>query len=82
MHYLNKPQIVTVHIIYYRLDYVNLLQEFTWSTEDQVPELRKIHKFLWHWKHHIPAVIKEIQLGVNDHAYGHYSSVDQILKIN
>jgi uncharacterized protein Usg len=78
---VNK-QIVTVNIIYYRPDYTHLLQEFVWSTEDQVPELYRVHKFLWHWKHNIHAVIKEIMLGVNHRPFQTYSSVDEILKLN
>jgi uncharacterized protein Usg len=78
---VNK-QIVTVNVIYFRPDYSSLLQEFVWSTEDQVPELYRVHKFLWHWKYNIQAVIKEIMLGVNDRPYQTYSSVDAILRLN
>ncbi len=77
-----NTQIVTVNVIYYRPDYAHLLQEFVWSTEDQVPELYRVHKFLWHWKHNIHAVIKEIMLGVNDRPFQMYTSVDEILKLN
>jgi uncharacterized protein Usg len=82
MHVFHRTQIVTVNVIYYRLDYTHLLQEFVWSTEDQIPELYRVHKFLWHWKHNIPAVIKEILLGVNDRPYQSYQSVDDILKLH
>lgn len=79
---LNNKSIVTVNVIYYRPDYCHLLQEFVWSTEDQVPELYRVHKFLWHWKYNINAVIKEILLGVNDKPYQTYQSVDHILNLN
>jgi uncharacterized protein Usg len=80
--WIANTQIVTVNVIYYRPDYTHLLQEFVWSTEDQVPELYKVHKFLWHWKHNIHAVIKEIMLGVNNRPFQTYASVDEILKLN
>lgn len=82
MHVLSKKQIVTLNIIYYRPDYHNLLQEFIWSTEDQVPELYRVNKFLWHWKHNIQAVIKEILLGVNNQPFQSYQSVDEILRMH
>jgi uncharacterized protein Usg len=82
MHVISNKSIVTVNVIYYRLDYTHLLQEFVWSTEDQVPQLHRVHKFLWHWKHNIPAVIREIMLGVNGKPYHNYQSVDEILKLN
>ena len=80
--WIANTQIVTVNVIYYRPDYTHLLQEFVWSTEDQVPELYRVQKFLWHWKHNIQAVIKEIMLGVNNRPFQTYASVDEILKLN
>ena len=80
--WIANTQIVTVNVIYYRPDYTHLLQEFVWSTEDQVPELYRVQKFLWHWKHNIHAVVKEIMLGVNNRPFQTYASVDEILKLN
>lgn len=80
--WIAKTQIVTVNVIYYRPDYTHLLQEFVWSTEDQVPELFRVHKFLWYWKMNIQAIIKEILVGVNDRPFQTFSSVDAILKLN
>jgi uncharacterized protein Usg len=77
-----RKSIVTLNIIYYRPDYRHVLQEFVWSTEDQIPELHRVHKFLLHWKHNIHAVIKEILLGVNDTPFQTYKSVDDILRLH
>lgn len=78
----SNTQLVTLNVIYYRPDYEHLLQEFIWSTQDQVPELFRVHQFLWYWKMNIQAVVKEIILGVNDHHYQTYQSVDAILKLH
>jgi uncharacterized protein Usg len=79
---LHRKTIVTLNIIYYRPDYTHVLQEFVWSTEDQLPELQRVHKFLWHWKYNINAVVKEIMLGVNDTPFQTYKSVDDILRLH
>lgn len=78
---IKPPQIVTLNIYYYRPDYQSLIQEFCCSFDDQVPELYRTHKFLWHWKHNIHAVIKEIVMGVNHGNFQCYQSVDEILRI-
>jgi uncharacterized protein Usg len=78
---IKTSQIVTLHIYYYRPDYQSLIQEFCWSFDDHVPELYRTHKFLWHWKNNIDAVIKEIILGVNNQSFQHYHTVDEILRI-
>lgn len=54
--------LVTLNILYYRLDYQNLIQEFLWQTYDVIPELPKIHNFLIFWKDNIEAVIKEVNV--------------------
>jgi uncharacterized protein Usg len=77
---LVKP--VTLHILYYMPDYRHVLQEFTWAFEDQVPELVRTHKFLWHWKHHVDAVVSEVRLGIADQHVRTFQSVDAILRMN
>lgn len=79
---IKVTQPVTLQILYYRPDYVHLLQEFIWAFDDTVPELARTHKFLWYWKHNIQAVVAEIRLGINDRHYNTYASVDQILSLN
>lgn len=56
------PKLVTLNILYYRVDYQNLIQEFLWQTYDVTPELPKIHNFLIFWKNNIEAVIKEVNV--------------------
>lgn len=79
---IRSTQPVTLQIIYYRPDYTHLLQEFVWSFDDWVPELERTHKFLWHWKNNVQAVVREINLGICDRHYASYSSVDAIFRMN
>lgn len=79
---IRSTQTVSLNILYYRPDYTNLIQEFVWSFDDLVPELHRTHKFLWHWKNNVDAVIKEILLGINNSSYQTYRSVDDILRLN
>jgi len=53
-------QQVLINVYYWMPDYNNVLQEFMWGTEDEVPEYPKIHKFLNYWHHNIDAVISEV----------------------
>lgn len=55
-------RVATIQIYYWMPDHRDLLQEFVWQTEDLVPEFPRIHKFLNHWKNHIQAPIKTIEL--------------------
>ena len=57
-----KKQLVTVQVIYYRPDYKHLLQDFVWQTEDEIPPLPRVKKFLRYWKDNISAVISEVYL--------------------
>lgn len=59
---IKKLEIITVNVIYFRNDYPNLLNEFIWQTEDILPDIPKIHKFLNYWKNNNLAVVKEIIL--------------------
>ena len=75
-------QLVTIDVFYYRPDYVHLLQEFIWQTEDIVPELQRTHKFLNHWHKNIDAIVAEVQISINDKAYGSYRTVDEFLRLH
>jgi uncharacterized protein Usg len=59
-------RVATIQIYYWMPDHRDLLQEFVWQTEDLVPEFPRIHKFLNHWKNHIQAPIKAIELSHAD----------------
>lgn len=70
--------LVTVHIIYYRLDYQNLIQEFLWQTHDLTPEIPRVHKFLNFWRDNIEAVIKEINVA---YTYEHQIKIARIYNL-
>lgn len=74
--------LVTLNVIYYNPQYTNILQEFIWQTEDKLPELYRIHKFLNFWKNNINAVIKEILVSYNCNNKTEYIKVDKIFTIN
>lgn len=79
---LKNWQLVTIDIFYYRLDYRNLIQEFVWQTEDVVPELYRVHKFLNHWHKNIDAVVQEVQISINEKRYGSYRTVDEFFNMH
>jgi uncharacterized protein Usg len=58
--------LVTLEVVYYRPDFRSILQEFVWQTEDQVPGIPRVHRFLDHWRREIDAVIREARLSVGD----------------
>ena len=82
MYLFKNWQLVTIDVFYYRPDYRSLIQEFIWQTEDEVPELRRVHKFLNHWHQNIDAVIQEVQISINDKRYGTYRSVDEFINLH
>ena len=63
---LSTPVLVTVNVMYFRPDYTSILNEFIWQTEDIVPELCRVHKFLNFWKDNIGAVIHRIEVAIPD----------------
>lgn len=66
---LNRKELVLVNLTYYMPDYTNLIQTFHWQTEDVVPHIPRVHKFLNYWKEHVEAVIKEVQVSSSKHKY-------------
>lgn len=61
-----RKNLVTVDIYYYVPDHASILQEFMWQTEDLVPELPRVHRFLNFWKEEIEAVIQEVKVAYSD----------------
>lgn len=53
---------VSLNVLYFLPEYSNILQEFHWQTDDVIPELVKIHKFLNHWHNTIEADIHEVKI--------------------
>lgn len=62
--FIDQEQITTIRVIYYRLDYSHLLQEFLWQFPDRPPRFPRVHKFLEHWRTEVKAPIQEVQLAV------------------
>ena len=59
---IRKKHCVTVNVNYWMPDYRSVLQEFIWQTNDYVPKLPRVHKFLDYWHKNIDAVISEIKV--------------------
>lgn len=78
---IRQSQSVTINIIYYRIDYSSILQEFVWNYDDIIPELQRTHKFLWYWKNNIDAVIKDILLGIDGNPMVRLRAVDHFLTL-
>ena len=55
-------ELVIVNVNYWMPDYTSILQEFIWQTEDLVPEIPRVQKFLKFWHENIDAVISEVQV--------------------
>lgn len=83
MIYLKQTRIITLDILYYMPDRPSIVQEFIWQTEDHIPELFRVHKFLNYWKDNIDAVIKEILMsGLDQNGPTRFSNIDDIISIN
>ena len=59
---LKRKILVTLNILYWMPDYEDILQEFTWQTDDIKPQYPRVHKFLSYWHDNIDAVIAEVQI--------------------
>ena len=59
---IKRKSIVTLNILYWMPDDTNILQEFTWQTNDINPDYPRVHKFLNFWHDNIEAVISEVRL--------------------
>ena len=66
MIWVRKKYLVLVDILYWMPDYNNVLQEFIWETDDYVPKLPRVNKFLNYWHKEIDAVINEVQISYGD----------------
>jgi uncharacterized protein Usg len=47
-------------------DYQNILQEFIWQTDDYIPQLPRVHKFMNFWQDEIDAVVSEVFVSVHN----------------
>jgi uncharacterized protein Usg len=60
---LRKSVFVTVDVLYYMPDFEHIVQEFIWQTEDLIPEMTRVKKYLNHWSEEIEAVVKQVKVG-------------------
>ena len=77
---LKKRTVASVQVVYYIPDYMNLVNEFIWQTEDQLPEYPRITRFLDYWDKNIDGPIKEVY--IYDHEEAKVKHVDRKYKIN
>tara|TARA_Y100001963_G_C6478370_1_gene307813 strand:+ start:28 stop:279 length:252 start_codon:yes stop_codon:yes gene_type:complete len=77
---LRKWTVASVQVVYYIPDYMNLVNEFIWQTEDQLPEYPRITRFLDYWDKNIDGPIKEVY--IYDHEEAKVRHVDRKYKIN
>lgn len=59
---LPTRRLVVLNVLYFLPDQRNLVNEFIYQTEDEIPCLPRIHRFLTYWQHHIEAVIKDVSV--------------------
>ena len=62
MFIIKKKRLITVNVNYWMPDYNNILQEFIWQTDDYIPKLPRVHKFLNFWHDNIDAIIQEVNI--------------------
>ena len=63
---LKKTSLITLDIFYYIPDYPMLVNEFVWQTEDLLPGIPRVHKFLKFWKENNLAAINQILISHSD----------------
>jgi len=79
---VKKWTLATVQVIYHIPDYIHILNEFAWQTEDEIPNYPRIHRFLDYWDKHIDGPIKEVYIHDHDALNGVVRHVDRRYKIN
>ena len=77
---LKRKELVIVNVMYYMPDYVHIIQEFIWETEDYVPDIPRVHMFLNYWKDNIEATIKEVVISAAAHREYRGSTFYRILQ--
>ncbi len=59
---IRRPILITIDVLYYRPDFVDLLQNFIWQTDDFPPDYPRAQKFLFYWKDNINAIIHSVSI--------------------
>ena len=62
MIWIRRKHIVLVRVTYFMPDYNHIVQDFWWQTEDYIPKLPRVYKFLNYWKDNIEAVIHTVDI--------------------
>ena len=57
---LHPTALVTLRVLYF-IPRTHLLNEFLWQTDDLVPEMPRVHRFLAYWHDNIDAIISEVE---------------------
>ena len=70
----------SVQVVYYIPDYLHLVNEFIWQTEDQQPDYPRINRFLDYWDKNIDGPIKEVY--IHDQEDSKIRVVDRTFKFN
>ena len=70
----------SVQVVYYIPDYLHLVNEFIWQTEDQQPDYPRINRFLDYWDKNIDGPIKEVY--IHDQEDSKIRVVDRTFKYN
>ena len=77
---IRKWTVATVQVVYYIPDYLNIVQEFVWQTEDRLPEYPRITQFLDYWDKNIDGPIKAVY--IYDQGQSNIRKVDRRYKLN
>ena len=77
---IKKWTVASVQVVYYIPDYLSVVNEFIWQTEDQVPEYPRITEFLDYWDKNIDGPIKEAY--IYDQQEAIIRKVDRRFKFN
>jgi uncharacterized protein Usg len=77
-----KWTLATVQVVYYIPDYLHIVNEFSWQTEDRQPEYPRIKKFLDYWDKNIDGPIKDVYILDHDAVYPHVRHVDRRYMLN
>ena len=79
---LKNWTLATVQVIYYIPDYIHIVNEFAWQTEDTQPHYPRIKRFLDYWDKNIDGPIKEAYIYDHDIQNPHIRVVDRKYMLN
>ncbi len=81
-HIFKNWTIATVQVVYYIPDYLHIVNEFAWQTEDTRPYYPRIKRFLDYWDKNIDGPIKETYIYDHDIINPHVRVVDRRYMLN